>query len=164
MGIFTNLQTSLFQIKSSLKGNSDLRKLLYYGTSDALAKDDVDYSLINDYIYLNPVFNINVEPFNKSNFITINLVEFSENKEESLFEGALRVNIMCKNTLWELDDEKIRPLEIIENVYNLLNNRKFDISHKLHFMSSQLVVLNEEISGYMVIFGLEEGAGWEYEF
>gem|GEM_PF-4130055 len=99
MGIFTNLQTSLFQIKSSLKGNSDLRKLLYYGTSDALAKDDVDYSLINDYIYLNPVFNINVEPFNKSNFITINLVEFSENKEESLFEGALRVNIMCKNTL-----------------------------------------------------------------
>ena len=164
MDLFQNIQTSLFKIKSSLKGDSSLRKLLYYTTTDPKSESDVSYTVINDFIYLNPVFDVNIEPYNKSNFISVTLVELEQEEDDTLFTGVLRLDVISKNTLWELDNNEIRPLAIISRIYSILNNTKFNISHKLQYKGIQQVVLNEQYSGYIVLFDLVEGAGLENEF
>jgi len=55
-------------------------------------------------------------------------------------------------------------LKIVGKIKNLLDKKKFDSSHKLLFMNMQIVTLDEDHSGYMVLFRIVEGAGLENEF
>lgn len=164
MNSLERIESSLYKIKNVLKADSNIRKLLYYTTKDALTKNEVSYSKMDNFITLQPVFNMNVEQFNRNAFISIAISEMEEAEEETLYNGVLRINVICKNENWEIDDNKIRPLRIISIIKDLLDNRKFDASHKLFFVNMQIVTLDEYNSGYMVLFGITEGAGLEYEF
>lgn len=159
-----NIQKALYQVKATLKTDSNIRKLLYYTDSDISTQADVPYTVIDNYIVLRPVFNVDTEPFNKSSFISINLVDLEDDEDIAIENGTLRVNVMCKNTIWEMANDKIRPIYITGLVKSLLNGTKFNISNKLDYVGMQLVVLNEEISGYMVLFSITEGSGLENEF
>jgi len=91
------IESSLYRIKNILKADSEIRKLLYYTTEDALEKSEVSYTTIDDYISLFPIYNLNQEPYNKSNFITINLIDFVP-EEDDLYEGILQITVISKNT------------------------------------------------------------------
>ncbi len=162
--LFKNLQTSLYQIKGLIKSNTNIGKLLYYSTADALSKTDISPIVINDFIYLSPVFDTTLEPYDKVNFISINLASIDASQDDTLFDGILRINIMSQNVIWEINENKIRPIEIMDEIHTLLQNTKFDISHKLNFLESELVVLDKNISGYIMLFAIIEGSGLQDDF
>ena len=157
------IESSLYRIKNILKADSEIRKLLYYTTEDALEKSEVSYTKIDDYISLFPIYNLNQEPYNKSNFITINLIDFVP-EEDDLYEGILQITVISKNTDWQLKDNKIRVLRLAGLIQKLLNNQKFDASHKLNFISLKMVRMDEEYSGYNILFEIYEGGGLENDF
>ena len=164
MDLLERIQSSLYQIKNKLKADSDIRKLLYYTTKDSLSKSEVSYKNIDNFITLRPVFNMNTETFNRNAFVSIAISEMEEVEDEKIFDGVLRLNVICKNDNWELDENAIRPLKLIGKIKNLLHNHKFDTSHKIIFMSMQIITLDEDNSGYMLLFRIVEGAGLENEF
>jgi len=97
MDLLERIQSSLHQIKNTLKADSDIRKLLYYTTKNSLSKSEVSYSSMENLITLRPVFNMNTETFNRSSFLTIAISEMEELEDEKIFDGVLRINIICKN-------------------------------------------------------------------
>ena len=81
-----------------------------------------------------------------------------------MIHGSLKINILTRSELWELNGNKIRPLEIANRVISILNNKKIANSHKLLFSDIELVILNEDVNGYALTFYLEDGSGFKGEF
>lgn len=159
-----NVQDTIFQIRQIIKTDENIRKLLYYGTSDALSKNSIDIAAVDDYIFLSPVMDTTREPFNKHCLITITLTNINETDEEPLLLGEIRVNVIAQNNVWELNNNKIRPIEISDRIIEKINYMKFDSSHKLEFDKIDLVILDKNITGYSITFNISEGSGLENEF
>ena len=96
MNALDNLQYILFQIEQLIKSDEGIRKLLYYTTTDALTKTDIDQSLISDRIFFSPVFDNTKEPFNKATFITITWTRIVDEDDEALINGVIRINVMVE--------------------------------------------------------------------
>ncbi len=159
MDVMERVQSSLYQIKNKIKANSEIRKLIYYTEANALSKSEVSYSTVDELVTLKPIFNMNAGGFNRNSFISIAVTNVESSGDEGMFKGILRINVICKNSTWELEENRIRPLKIIGILKGILDNEKFDVSHKLYFLNMQTIVIDEDNSGYMVLFRIAEGAG-----
>lgn len=160
---FDNIQTTIYQIRSIIKNNVDVRKLLYYDVNNPLSQADVPVSTIEDYIFVSPVFDTAITPYNKNSFITISLSKLKETDDQT-YVGIIRVNVLSQLNLWPIANNKVRVLELVNKINNTLNNQKFASSNKLTFNQIELVVLDKNISGYSMIFDLTDGSGLENEF
>lgn len=162
--IFDNVQKAIFEIRSAIKSNEDIRKMLFIDTADALEQEAPTIESIEPYIVVSAVFDITVPPFDKNTIMTIVLHKALYDSESTLLNGMIKINILTQSELWELNNNKIRPLEISNNIIKLLDNRKVSASHKLYFSNIEIAILNENVSGYSVIFFLEEGSGLHEQF
>lgn len=157
-------QKDIFEIKARLSANSEIRKLLYYNGSNALSGAEVLIGTISPYIYVSPVINTNVEPYNKNNFISIVLEQSEYDDEDSIQKGLLRINAISRTENWELDNNKVRPLAITSEIVDILNNIKLSSSHKITYISIEFIVINENLQGYTILLDLIDGGGLENEF
>ena len=164
MNLLDNIQNVVYQAAQLIKTDSNVRNLLYYTSADALSKTAVDIANIESYIFLAPVFDTTKEPFNKSCFITITITKLRTDDENKLLDGVLRINVLAENTIWAINNSKIRVIEIGNLVINKLNGTKLKTSHKLFFRGMELVVLDKNISGYALLFDITEGGGLQDEF
>lgn len=158
-----NIQKMIYEVEILIKSDGGIRNLLYYTTADALTKTQVDIATINDYIFCSPVFETTIEPYNKASFITISLAKLQP-IEDTLYDGVLRINILSQLNIWEINNQKIRPLEIANRVIEKIDNVKLSHSHTLVFEGIDLAVLDKNISGYAILFSINEGSGLENEF
>ncbi len=166
MKYFDLIQNSLFEIKSKIRSNSDIRKLIFYDTTDALALTEPTAAQADPKIRVTAVFDITEPPYDHNTFITIVATKIQADPEEQIFNSFIRINIITQAQLWELDGDKIRPLEIASNIITMLENYKTTsgASHKLFFKSAELIVLDGNINGYGLVFHLLEGSGLDEEF
>ena len=68
--------------------------------------------------------------------------------------------MFSKLELWELDDERVRPLTIASEIIKILDQIKLKSSHKLFYISADLTVLNNgDMAGYTLLFGIQDGGG-----
>jgi len=96
MRLLDNIQTSIYQIMQLIKTDNGLLNLLFYTTSDALEKPQIDRTLITDHIFISPVFDTTVSPYNKASHITLTIEKIITDSEEDLFDGTLRINVLCQ--------------------------------------------------------------------
>jgi chemotaxis signal transduction protein len=169
MKILNNVQEGIFQIRDALIANVDLRKLLYYSTSNALTlQDDPANSTymteVNSRMVVAAVFDTTEPPFDKSTIVSISLSRGNYEEEKVLLSGIVKINVLTQSDIWQLDNRKIRPLEISNIIIDILNNRKISSSHKLLFSNIELAILNENVNGYAISFFLEEGSGLDEQF
>lgn len=158
------IQKTIYEIKNQIQNNSDVRKLLLYDIETALAEVEVPFSDANDYIVVSPMFDMTEPPFDKNTIISVALVKATKVEEEQIYDGIIKVNILTHSNLWKLADNKIRPAEIGSKLIDLLDGTKFSTSHKLSFNFMELIILNENINGYGLLFFLNEGSGRLGEF
>jgi len=166
MKYFDLIQNSLFEIKSRIRSNSDIRKLVFYDSTDALALTEPTAGQVDPKIRVTAVFDITEPPYDHNTFITIVATKIQADLEEQIFNSSIRINIITQSQLWELDGDKIRPLEIANHIITMLENYKTTsgASHKLFFKSAELIVLDGNINGYGLVFHLLEGSGLDEEF
>ncbi len=162
MNGFERIQESLFAIRTVVLGNEGIRKLLCFDVRNPLQQNPPTFTKALEHTQMSPIFNVNVEPYNKNTFITF-VISKGDLDENNSHEVAIRISIISRNSLWELESNKIRPLEIASEIVKILENRKVSASHKLIYEAMQLVVLNEDYSGYNVQFTLIDGGGLENE-
>lgn len=162
--IFDNVQRAIFEIKSAIKSNEDIRKMLFIDSKNALSQTAPSISEVEPHIIVAAVFDITEPPFDKNTIMTVVLNKVKYDSDAVLLNGMIKINVLTRSELWELNDDKIRPLEIANNVVKLLDNRKVSASHKLYFTHMDIAILNENVSGYSVVFSLEEGSGLDEQF
>ena len=158
------LQKTIYQIKTLIQNDKNIRKLLLHDVNNALEAAEVPYDEAEEYIVLSPIFDMTKEPFNKNTIISIALSRGVKAEDEKILNGIVKINVLTQSTLWPLTDNKIRPLEIANRLMDLLDGTKMATSHKLVFNVIEVAILNENVNGYSLSFYLNEGSDLIAEF
>jgi len=166
MNYFDLIQKSLFEIKTQIRNNSDIRKLVFYDTTDALSQTAPSIQDIDTKVSVTAVFDITEPPYDHNTFITIVATKIQPDLDSQIFNAGIRINVITQAQLWEIDTNKIRPLEISNIIVSMLDNYKAvsGASHKLYFKGAELIVLDGNVNGYGLMFHLLEGSGLDDEF
>ena len=107
----------------------------------------------NNYIRLNPRVEEMAHEDLKTT-ILISFDEFTPNQTNELFlNNAIYFDIICPYDSWNLDNFKIRPVQIcgyIDGIFNLFNQYKRGLSGagKYMLVACQELILNEYVGGY----------------
>ena len=159
------IQNTLFEIKDALLSDQKIRKLLYYDNADALDLEDIpipenpgEVDVVDQYITLFPIFDIeNAENYSQNAIINIEID--SGDKKDLVIDGVLRVNIVVKTDKWVLENNQIRPLELVNRAIKILDNSKFSTSNKLEFDSFVQLIVSKKLVGYSMLFSIIDGNG-----
>lgn len=165
MKIFNNIQRSIFEIRNLIENIAEVRKLVYYDGVNALEQDAPTIEQTKPYFIMSPVFDVTKPPFDKNTLISISLNRANNNEQDNVIARSLvKITILTRSELWEIKNNKIRPLEISDLIIETLNNKKVSSSHKILFSSLELAILNENVNGYVLTFLLDEGSGLDGQF
>lgn len=148
------VNNSLKKIKTQLLLNENVRKLLYCEEINQSTKVPV-IEQVKDHIYLQPIITVETtEPFNKKNYITITIPE--GDKDNNKMGYVVRIIIMCEKSSWNINGD-IRPLLIAQEVVNILDGFKTDMSNELNFTNIVETVTSKDVVGYSILFDIVDG-------
>lgn len=152
------IQKMLDDIKGIILNNADIRKLLYHDSNNALNMVDVDKRIVDKYVTLHPIYQFeNKDDYSQNSMINIYLSTADVNEEQTLVAGVIRINILINLDRWDLVDGKNRALELVDRIYNLLNNKKIRISNPIVFDSFQEMIASKTLVGYAMLFSIVDG-------
>lgn len=143
--------------------NDVLKKLLIINTSDCLTSSNQNYKnkidsfsikdlRENQYIRLEPKIKFGEHEEIKS-YILISFDNFTPNESNPEFRDCtVTFDIICHTDYWALDNYQIRPLKIVGYIDGILNNTYLSGIGKFHFMGCNQLILDENLSGYTLMF------------
>lgn len=163
MKLLERLESTIFDIRQLLSTDETIVKLLLNDSPSALSQA-LPTGDPNQNIIVAPVFDVTEPPYDKNTLISINIDKADYDHESVFLATLLKVTVLTRTELWELDDHKIRPMQIANNIIEKLNDRKLTTSHKLYFIKLDLAVLNDKVTGFILHFGVDEGSGLDAKF
>lgn len=164
MRLLDNLQRAIFETRSLIQAIPEVRKMVFYDVETALEQVSPTIEQTKEYFVVSPIFDMTKPPFDKNTIVSLSLNQSNFDAEAVLMRNILKISILTRSNLWELKNNKVRPLEISNYIIESLHNKKISPSHKLFFATLQLAILDEDINGYTLTFFLEEGSGLDEQF
>lgn len=147
-----------------------LKRLLLINTKDCLVDttnqvyiDKIKKTSIADMrqqqvIKLNPKLAMGEHEEVKS-YILITFDNFSPNRENDYYRDCIiEIDIVCHTDYWDLDGFAVRPIKIAGYIDGILNNAKLSGIGTLDFLSCNEIVLNQELSGYCLMYRAVHGS------
>ena len=152
---------------SSKPYSDDLKRLLIINKKDCLDKSNENYQKIIEntsvkelmeekYITLIPKIKMKEHEEIKS-YIVLSFDNFIPTSNPEYRDCTVSFDIFCHTDYWDLGDYKLRPVKIMGIIDGLLNNSKLSGIGTLQFLGSSEIVVNEEISGYTLMFQATHG-------
>lgn len=152
---------------SSKPYSDDLKRLLVINKKDCLDKSNENYQKIIEntsvkelmeekYITLIPKIKMKEHEEIKS-YIVLSFDNFTPTSNPEYRDCTVSFDIFCHTDYWDLGDYKLRPVKIMGIIDGLLNNSKLSGIGTLQFLGSSEIVVNEEISGYTLMFQATHG-------
>lgn len=157
--MFTNFEKLLYQIKNALLDSPNLKRLVFYNTSDSLSRPEPTYEEASDSIYIKPIIYVYEDSPEKgiSTFISIGIIEAIV--LDGSISSSIKISVACDREVWELNNNKIRPLAVLTEIVSALDNKKFDMAGKMYFRLMKEVYYNNDLVGYTGLFDIEEEKG-----
>jgi hypothetical protein len=153
MSKFSELNDNIKIIMETVLGSQDLCKLLYYTSTNPLAEANLSDTSV---LLLSSIFPTPITPGvedEPKNIITIVLDDFALGRDNNAFKTSKIVfNVLCHLDLWLLDDTKIRPYSILNEIDTLFNQQRIATIGKLEFVSSRWIVANNKYHGYQCFY------------
>lgn len=148
--------------------SSILKKLLLIHTSDCLepneeyddfvSKYSVKKLVEEGYIRLSPKVKLPEFPKTKS-YIIITFDSFTPNAKNPEFRDCtVNFDILCPSDNWDVGNFAQRPLKIMGYIDGILNNQKLSGIGTFNFMGANLLILDNELSGYSLSFRAVHGS------
>jgi hypothetical protein len=167
-----DLETILKKLFVTSKPYSDtLKKLLVINNRDCLSSENnnQDYKDLVDSIELSDLVErgyILIEPrirFDESEavraYLMIEFNNFTPNSTNPEYRDCvIDFTIICHTDHWALDNYQIRPIKIMGYVDGILNQTKLSGIGTLQFVSANEVVLDENLSGYLLRYAAIHGS------
>jgi hypothetical protein len=163
MGTFLKTEKALFQIKTLLLQNTNLRKLLYNTVPSALEETAPTVSEVEELITLTPYLENDEGVANsyKNAFIAIYPTRFNIDNIGDVIQIA--ISVFVSKDYYELDNERLRVFSILEECEKTLDNVKLEFAGKLELQNAAIEVLDvNKYIGY--ITGWEVVNGKDREF
>jgi hypothetical protein len=157
--MFKNLESIFYQIRTALLNSTDLKKLVFYDTPDALTRAEPTDEEVLPYIYIKPVIYVYEDSPEKdiSSFISIGVIE-SQILEGSI-ESSIKVSIACNRATWELNNSRVRPLAILSEIEKQINEQKFGAAGKLELRIVKEIYYSNDLVGYAALFDILDEKG-----
>lgn len=157
--MFLNFEKIFYQIKNTLLNSADLKRLVFYNTADALTRAEPTYAEAEPSIYIKPVIYVydDSPEYGISSFISIGLIE------ADILDGSIRssikISIACDRDIWVMDNNRIRPLAILSEIANNLDQAKFGAAGVLNLRIIKEVYFNNNLVGYTALFDIDDEKG-----
>lgn len=159
------IESTLAAIKTKLLSDEKLRKLLFHDSNNALNMLAPSELEVDNYITLKPIFEFeNKEEYNQNSIVNVYVTEIIPTDNETSFTGVLQINVACNIDIWDLLDNKIRPIQICNRIIKLLNKKKFTISNNLELSNMTDLIINKKMIGYALLFEITDGSGENNNF
>lgn len=157
--MFSNFEKIFYQIKNALLNSADLKRLVFYNTADALIRAEPTYAEAESSIYLKPVIYVYDDSPEKgiSSFISIGLIE-SIILDGSI-SSSIKISVACDREIWVLNEDRIRPLAILSEIANKLDQAKFEAAGKLNLRVVKEIYYNNDLVGYTALFDIDDEKG-----
>ena len=153
------IESTMAAMRSRLANDTIIRNLLTYDGNDALYIKEQYIDNMDQYITLKPIFEFeNKKEYDQNSIINIYMTQASPYEEVAKIDGVIQVNIVCNVDVWDLMDNKIRPLQLADRAITLLNNHKFTVSNKLVFNTITDLVISKSMVGYALLFEITDGS------
>ena len=165
-----DIEEILRKLFVSSKPYSDyLKKLLVINTKDCLDNETsttiqqkiADMSLAKlrqeGYIKLEPKIKIGEHEEVKS-YIIISCDNFTPNATNPHYRDCtVTFDIICHTDYWDIGNYRIRPLKIAGYIDGILNKARLSGIGTFNFIGCNQLILNEELSGYTLIYSAIHG-------
>lgn len=165
-----DIEEILRKLFVSSKPYSDyLKKLLVINTQDCLDNETsttiqqkiADMSLAKlrqeGYIKLEPKIKIGEHEEVKS-YIIISCDNFTPNATNPHYRDCtVTFDIICHTDYWDIGNYRVRPLKIAGYIDGILNKARLSGIGTFNFIGCNQLILNEELSGYTLIYSAIHG-------
>ena len=165
-----DIEEILRKLFVSSKPYSDyLKKLLVINTPDCLDNETstiiqqkiADMSLAKlrqaGYIKLEPKIRFGEHEEVKS-YIIISCDNFTPNATNPYYRDCtVTFDIICHTDYWDIGNYRVRPLKIAGYIDGILNKARLSGIGTFQFMGCNQLVLNEELSGYTLMYRAVHG-------
>lgn len=165
-----DIEEILRKLFISSKPYSDkLKRLLLINTKDCL---DNESSLViqqkleemslskmrqEGYIKLEPKIRFGEHEEIKS-YIIVTCDNFTPNATNPYYRDCnVTFDIICHTDYWDLGNYRVRPLQIAGYIDGILNQTRLSGIGRFEFMGCSQLILNEEISGYTLMYRAVHG-------
>ena len=165
-----DLESILKKIFVSSYPYSDyLKRLLVINTKDCLDLDNFEYQRAIDaksiadlkkegYFKIEPKIEFGEHEEVKSRLL-IEFTSFTPNTTNPEYRDCVvDITILCHTDYWDLGDYKLRPIKIMGYIEGILNKSKLSGIGTLQFLGANEVVLDEDLSGYLLRYAAIHGS------
>ena len=149
--------------------SDELKRLLLINTKDCLLDK-------TNPVYLEKIKNTSVADLRQKQYIkTSPKLALGENEEvksyilitfdnfspssgnEHYRDCIIEIDIICHTDCWDLEGFAVRPLKIAGYIDGILNKSRLSGIGVLNFLSCNEIVLNENLSGYCLMYSATHG-------
>lgn len=155
---FLSLEKDMAIITDLVFKNENLKKLLYYTSSDCLNKpnltEDQTLELIQNNVKLTPEQIINPQV---KNYLFIKFNDFASSSNNEFRTNLIEFDIFCHFSQWHLKDFEMRPFRIAAEIDSMLMNQKLTGIGKTEFVGASQVVMHEEFVVFCLRYRVYHG-------
>ncbi len=149
--------------------SEDLRRLLVINTKDCLdnktsevynsylQKATLPYLVEHGYIKIVPKMLLPEHEEIKS-YIIISFDNFTQSSNPQFRDCVVHFDIICHTDYWDLGDYRLRPFKIAGIIDGLLDESRLSGIGTFQFIGCNELILNEEFSGYSLMFAAVHGS------
>lgn len=156
--IFNNIQKTMFEMKAALLNNENIRKLLVYDQKNALSQQAPTIDDASEHITFFPISEMGIKNYTQNTLINIScrlLDNDTETDQGSIYVGFILTMISTKQ-VWELENYKLRLIELGAEIQETLNNHKFSLPLPLVVLQLEDVVFDADRAGYIIKIDSED--------
>lgn len=147
-----------------------LKRLLLINTDDCLND-------MTNQVYINKIKSISIADLQKEGYIRLTpKIKLGENEEVKSYivisfdnfvpnatnpefrDCVVMIDIICHTDYWDVGNFRLRPLKIAGYIDGILNGSRLSGIGKFQFMGCNEIVLNEELSGYCLMYAATHGS------
>lgn len=148
-----------FEIAQLLGDDVELQQLLVddnNNLSNNFEKWNLSDLLEKEYISFAPVVDNNIKNNTRNTFLIINLeeIDFVSRDDNMVVSGAIFIGTDKQHSM--LSGSRLRLVEMISQIYDLLNNYKFSAAGTVNMEYATFVNFSEYVFGYKIVFKVVE--------
>lgn len=159
--MLTRLEKLSREVRNKIISDKQVRQLIFNDSNDPLNAEVPNIAEVKKYITLRPIYSFeNTKDYDQNTMINIYLTNAEQSGiEDQMIYGTLQINVVCNLDKWELIDDSCRPLLISNRIIDIVDQVKFSASEQLSWSSLQELIVNKQLVGYALLFGIGDGSG-----
>lgn len=143
-----------------------LKKLMVVNTKDCLTNPKYDTIVQNfdlsrlveeGYVRQVPKLSFNEHEEIRA-YMILTFDNFTPTDNPEFRDCTVHIDVLCHTDYWDVGNYKVRPLQICGFIDSILNESKLSGIGTLNFLGCNLLILDENLSGYSLTYTATHGS------